>query len=238
MTDLEKIWDLPEPPQAPEDMPADIQEDTPLTENQKAYLTEYANYEHALTKLTWYLNSYLPNTVGLQFWGPNIRPFCLMTDTKVVEGDPSGKKKVLVTKTSEAFAHLLWANSRDKWLADFILKAANKKAKIPKYNKDNPSTHKHQNKWSNSRTGQIQGGGWNKEALIFFNESIDKISEWREAQEQLGYPCYRMGRELIKAAEGVALEASDRNGSKKRKNPSGDTPETESDDIPITFLDE
>lgn len=160
-----------------------------------------------------------------------------MTDLEEVEGDPSGKKKVLVTVTSEAFALLLWANSRDKWLADFKLKAGNKKAKIPKYNKDDQDTWKHQNKWSNSRTGQIQGGGWAKEALVFFNTTIQNISKWRKDQQKDGYQAYKYGRELIKAAEGVVLEASASKGSKKRKKSPSDTPETATE-IPITFLDE
>ena len=50
-----------------------------------------------------------------------------------VPGDPSGKKKVLVTITSEAFALVIFANCRDKWVADFKLKAGNKRAKIPKF---------------------------------------------------------------------------------------------------------
>ena len=160
-----------------------------------------------------------------------------MTDKEEVEGDPSGKKKVLVTVTSEAFALLLWANSRDKWLADFTLRASNKRAKIPKYNKDDQTTWKHQNKWSNSRTGQIQGGGWAKDALVFFNTAIKDISKWRKEQEVTGYQSYMYGRELIKTAEGLVLEASDSNGGKKRKNSPANTPET-AVEIPITFLDE
>ena len=90
-----------------------------------------------------------------------------MTDKAEVPGDTSGKKKVLVTITSEAFGLVIFANCRDKWIADFQFKASNKKAKIPKYNKEDPATHKYQNKWSSSRTGQVQGGGWDNEALQY-----------------------------------------------------------------------
>ena len=38
------------------------------------------NIEKELELLTWYLDSFLPNAVGLEFWGPNVRPFKLMTD--------------------------------------------------------------------------------------------------------------------------------------------------------------
>ena len=226
MEDLQNIWDLPDPPADTYDSDSD----TPASPEQKAYSL-------AVAKLVWYLNSFLPNTVGLHFWGPNIRPFKLMTDKEVVDSDPSGKKKVLVTVTSEAFALLLWANSRDKWLADFKLKKKDRKAKIPKYDKNNRATWKHQNKWSNSRTGQIQGGGWSKDALVFFNATIKDINKWRAEQEQEGFTCYKLGRELIKIAEGINLEGSDANKGKKRKSPSPDTPETEPT-ITITFLDE
>ena len=62
-----------------------------------------------------------------------------LTDKKEVPGDPSGKQRVLVAVTSEAFGALVCANCCDKWLADFKLRKTNKKAKIPKCDKDDKS---------------------------------------------------------------------------------------------------
>lgn len=219
MEDIKGIWDLGEAPT--EDSADEVK----------------AEYASRVDKLTWYLNVYLPNTVGLAFWGPNLRPFHLMTDKVDIDGDVSGKKKVLVAVTSEAFAHVLWANSRDKWLADFKLKKTNKKAKIPKYDKDKPETHKHQNKWSSSRTGQVQGGGWHKDAITFFNETIKELQLFRKEQEKHDYPAFKFGKQLILAAMGLEMTGDGSNSSKKRKNAPDVTPEKD-DGVDIIFLDE
>ena len=149
--EIEDIWNLPEV-------------------NEASSEEEKAEYEKKVSLLTWYLDVFMPKAVGLEFWGELIRPYRLMTDTEVVEGDPSGKKKVLVTVTSEAFGLLVYHNCRDKWVADYKYKKEHgKKAQVPKYNKDDVSTHKHVNKWSNSNSGSVVGGGWHPAALKKFN---------------------------------------------------------------------
>ena len=216
--EIEKVWDLP---------------DAPATEEEGEEKTKYVR---AISVLTWYLDRFMPMAVGLEFWGPNIRPFHLLTDFLDIEGDVSGKKKVLVSVTSEAFGILMYANCRDKWVADFELRASNKKAKIPKYNKDDPSTFKHQNKWSNSRTGQIQGGGWNRVALKYFNAQIAAIQAFREEEKKGEAPeRLQFGQNLILAANSINLE-DDNSASKKRKR--GGKPEDEIEVVDICFLDE
>ena len=192
-------------------------------------------YEKQLELLTWYLDVFLPCAVGLEFWGQNVRPFKLMTDKAEVPGDPSGKKRVLVTITSEAFALVIFANCRDKWIADFDYRASNKRAKIPKYNKHDPDTHKYQNKWSSSRTGQVQGGGWDKEALECLNKCIKSIQAWREAEAEGGNRMHKLGMGLIREAQGVTI--SEEPKGKKRKK-SAEKAEAEVIAIDHTILDD
>ena len=206
------------------------------------FAKQKAEYDHAESILLWYLDSYLPMAAGFDFWGPTIRPFHLMTDKKEVPGDPSGKERVLVTVTSEAFGVLLYANCRDKWLADFDLRktSGNKKIKIPKYDKDDPATHKHQNKWSNSRTGSVQGGGWAIEAISYFNKCISGIKTFREYEEKENQNAlYELGRLLIKQANDIKIEetASETSSGDKRKRGAG-SPVDEIEVVELDYLSE
>ena len=228
LEEIEKVWELNPPGEAPSD--------SATPEEKAKHVKDAAKHEKELELLTWYLDSFLPNAVGLEFWGPNVRPFRLMTDKFDVPGDPSGKKKVLVTITSEAFALVIFANCRDKWVADFKLKAGNKRAKIPKFNKDDPETHKYQNKWSSSRTGQVQGGGWDYEALQYLNKSIAAIQTWRKAEAERGNATYKLGQDLIRKAQELTMVGQEPK-TKKRKQ-SAEKAEAEVVAIDLTILDE
>ena len=225
---IEKVWELNPPGDAPSD--------SATPEEQAEYAQATAKHEEELELLTWYLDCFLPYAVGLEFWGPNVRPFKLMTDKFDVPGDPSGKKKVHVTITSEAFALVIFANCRDKWMADFTLRASNKRAKIPKFNKDDPETHKYQNKWSSSRTGQVQGGGWDKEALEYLNKCIGAIQSWRKAEAERGNVTYKLGQELIRKAQEITMVTQEPKGKKRKKL--AERAEAEVVAIDLTILDE
>ena len=190
--------------------------------------------------LTWYLDSFLPMAVGLEFWGPNIRIFRLLNDKIIVDGDPSGKERVQVTVTSEAFGHLVYANCRDKWIHEFNYKKGKRKgAKVPKFDKDDKSTHVYQNKWSSSRTGQLVGGGWAPEALNYFNLAIERLKKVREEEEKGGNERFEIGRTLVRAINDTKLEhdSSGSEGSKKRKKAGKDTV-NEVEVVDLLYLDE
>ena len=154
--DLEKVWELP-------DYPGDNPEEGASAEDQALHAALLDEFEKKKVLLTWYADNYLEKAAGLEFWGQSIRPFSYLTDKAEVPGDPTKVKKVLVTVTSEAFGRLVYANSRNKWLLDMKYKKLNGKTKVPKYNKNDPTTEAfkdHVNKWTSSQTGQVQGGGW------------------------------------------------------------------------------
>ena len=81
-----------------------------------------------------------------------------------------------------------------------------RQAKIPQYKKDNPATHKHKNKWSNSNTGSVQGGGWDKAGLKYFMDMVDKVTKFREEEEQDGNTKYKMVKELLQVVHCVKME--------------------------------
>ena len=216
--EIENVWDLPEVTEASSD-------------------EDKAKYEAKVDLLTWYLDVFMPKAVGLEFWGDIIRPYKLMTDTELVEGDLSGKKKVLVTVTSEAFGLLVYHNCRDKWIADYKYKKQHgKKVPVPKFKKDDPSTHAHVNKWSNSCSGSVVGGGWHVDALKKFNALKDHVKAFREAEKDNGYKKMEYGKNLIVAANNINLNGGKLAGQ-KRKAPSKDA-ENNVEVVDITFEDE
>ena len=215
---IENVWDLPEVTDA-------------SSEEDKA------KYAKKVDILTWYLDIFLPKGVGLEYWGDNIRPFNLMTDTALVDGDLSGKKKVLVTVTSEAFAILVYHNCRDKWLADFEYKKKHgKKATVPKYNKDDPTTFAHVNKWSNCCSGSAVGGGWHNDALNKFNALKDQIRKFRDNEAANGHKKMEYGKSLIMAANNINLNGGKMAGQKCKAPGKGSEKEVEI--VDITFDDE
>lgn len=238
MEEIENVWDIPPPPQAknPED-------ETEEEEKARLNSPEQKKHEYAMEVFVWWLDCFLPFAVGLEFWGPDIRCFHYMTDKKQLPGSNTGEKKVYVTVTSEAFAHVLYANCRDKWQAshEYIVEARKKgvkKAKIPAYNKKDESTWKFQNKWSSSRTGQVQGGGWKMEAIEYLTEMQNKVQEFRDDQKKKGYSAYKTAQRLIREANDVKLDATgEPENPKKRKGaPNAEKPETKKPEI--IYLDE
>jgi hypothetical protein len=162
-----------------------------------------------------------------------------MTDKIVVEGDPAGEEKVLVTITSEAFAYVLYKNGRDKWMADYAYLKNNPRAKMtPKYKKDDPSTFKHANKWSNSNTGSMVGAGWHTDALEYFVKKMKDVQEFRNEQELHDYGLYKFAKELIREENMIKDDETGEEpegGGKKRKRDEGDR---SADVVDIMFLDE
>lgn len=211
LEEIENVWNLPEAPDP-------LQDDaTHSSQEIREYKKAEQVYKRAVDVLVWWIDSFMEKAAGLEFWGPTVRPFRLMTDKILVDGDPSGKEKVLVTVTSEAFAHLMFKNHRDKWVADYELKKNNRKAKIPKYVKEDVSTHKHQNRWSSSRTGQVQCGGWAKEAFDYFEKKKKDVQKFRREEEGRNYSTFLEAQQMIRVANDIKLDETEANGGKKRK---------------------
>lgn len=211
---IENVWIIPECPE-----PEDPDCETKSEEKARKNSPEYKKYVFAIDLLTWWMDVFMPMAVGLEFWGPNIKPFHLMTDKVMVHGDVSGVEKVLVTITSEAYAFQTYANCRDKWMADYKYLKENKKKKIPAYSKKDPATHKHKNKWSNPCTGSVTGGGWEEEGLEYLNKMIEVVTKIRAEEEANGNPRYELAKKLIQIANETKMEDAEEAepAGKKRK---------------------
>ena len=230
--EIEKVWEnkycAPEDPDATEGEEEEEDKQSP----------EYKKSLAATELITWWMDVFMPLAVGLEFWGPNIRPFSLMTDTKYIDGDVSGEEKVLVTTTSEAYAYQTYANCRDKWIADWNFLKKNPKKSIPKYNKHDSSTFKHKNKWSNATTGSVQGGGWDIAGLEYLQKMITKVGKFREEEEKRGYKRYKLVQKFLKIANDVKLDDTPPKPAGKKRKRDDDEAEKAEDVFKFTYVDE
>lgn len=236
--EIEKVWDITPPVEVP-----DSDDETEDARKQRENSAQQKKHERSLEVLTWWLDSFMPHAVGLDFWGPDIRCFYFMTDLTLIPGDPSGKQKVYVTVTSEAFAHLLFANCRDKWQATHeYVKAhqkGSKKVRVPAYDKDDATTHVYQNKWSNSRTGQVVGGGWSEEALGYFNKKKQDVLAFRKDQaEKKDFSAYKLAKQLICTANDVKLEGKQGPVNSKKRKAAQNAEQPAGKKIEIVYIDE
>ena len=218
--EVEQIWDIPSIPQG-----------TPETPE----LKKHCQRKEEL--LIWCLDHFLVPVAGPDFWGPDIRYNNTLVAKGHLKNDNSGVQKVYVSTTSEAFGQLVFKNCRDKWICDFKFMEENPNAKIPRYHKDKSETHQFKNRWSTSKTGQVQGGGWHKDAFLHLNERINALSSLRKDQrENHDNDLFEFGRQLIRKANNIGVDGA-QPATKKRKTPAA--PQTPAPDVvELVFLDE
>lgn len=176
---------------------------------------DLAAYTRQVKILTWYVDQYVPMAVGVDWWGPEIRPFKLMTDTTELEG----KQKVLVTVTSEAFGLLQYENSRSRWINVFKWKKKNGKKgkKAPQYNRKKPETEIYKAMWSDFKSGQCSG--WNPVAFQVFEERKAQIKAFRDKDKENGYAMMKRWQGLIKAANDIDKDSTGPSSGKKKSAP-------------------
>ena len=113
-----------------------------------------AAYDWKIVDLTWCLDIWLPMVVGVDFFGPSIRPYALIVD-KFKDPNDGNKEKVYVAVTSEAYGLIQFENSRDKWAAVCAYKDDKGWKKTPPaHNANKPATHQFKSKWSDAKSGQ------------------------------------------------------------------------------------
>ena len=189
--ELSDVWNVG----AKVEEPGPVAEDASSTEKTKHTKKKKAHKAHKrkCDILIWYLDSFLPMVVGVDFWGPNIRLCNLPIDTFEVS---NGKKKVCVSKAGEAFALVQFENSRERWINIFKWKKANPgKKNPPQYSKKRPETHECKSKWSDYAHGQ--GSGWDPEAFGVHNQRLKEVKALREEEDKDGYPKMNFGNKLL-----------------------------------------
>ena len=222
--ELENVWDIPEEPLDPnEENEGFLPEDVRFT-------PEYAaEYNRKVYLLTWYLDVWLPMVNGVQWWGPMIRPYKLMTDLT----DVRGEQKVIVTITSEAFGLLIYENCHEKWIEIFKWhneqpKARRKKAP-PQYNSKKPETHKFKAKWSDHNVGQSTG--WSSEAYTKLQQQIERIQAFRKQEaEENENNMLKYGQELIRELHGINEDQTEPEPARKKRKVSDDSQQKEGEE--------
>ena len=100
--------------------------------------------------LLWYVDVYLPAAAGEGNYGATKRRYKMAIEKMEIRG----KQRVLVESMTEAYGWLILDNCNSKWenfLKEF---SKNSSFKIPKYNKDDESTHPfHVTKYSEAHAG-------------------------------------------------------------------------------------
>lgn len=202
--------------------------------SEDASAEEKAKAERQKQILIFYLDEYMPQVAGLDNWGEDRRPVHLMTDKALVPGDPSGEEKVMVTVTSEAFGLLVYENCRDNWIETILYKRANgNSARVPKYDKKKPETHKYSNKFTSSASGQVVNGGWSIDGMKRFNHYMKLIQDFRankeDSEQWMDY-----GRDLIKERHQDRLDEKKAATTETKANPTNNGWEY----VPLIVLDE
>ena len=195
MEDIETVWDIPEKPTEPVRGDDEAEFEAAVAQ----YKADLAYLKKKEKLLAWHASECVSMAVGVESWGHTQKCNKLITDKEVLQEDTSGKPKVLVTVTGEAFGQVMFKNCRTKWIAVWEYKKINgKKATPPKYDKDDESTHKYDSLWSNPRNGQVEGGGWHNEGLEYLNARMHAIAGVREADKANGYAKMQLARSLIR----------------------------------------
>lgn len=163
------------------------------TEDKAEWDQEKASYDRKVSIQKWYLDSYLPTVVGVEWWGLQIRPYKLMTDTTEVKGQG---EKVLVTVASEAFGLVLYENCRDRWLAAYKYnKEHGTTRRCPVYHPKKKETYPFKGKWSDAKQGQQSS--WDSAAIKRFNEHKAKIKAFRAQDKENNNAVQEYFRDLL-----------------------------------------
>ena len=167
--------------------------------------------------LIWYYDRYLPAAARKEYWGDDVRYYKLYTDTINLKG----KRKVLVTITSEAFGLLQLRNCAKKWRNIFVLKAKDAKAEIPCKNVD-PETVKYKAEWTDPKVGQVKYGGWHPRAIEYMNNTVAFLSKHREEDAADNNKKAEHCKEILREKNEIKNDAPRR--SRKKKKSLDETP--------------
>jgi hypothetical protein len=165
-------------------------------------------YAHKVDFLLWYMDCLLPAAAGASF-DRTKRPYYRPTQTLPLYG----KNRVIVESTTEAFGWLLVENCQKKWEAIFPEWKKNSDWKIPKYRKDDRSTHPFHVTTFTEPTGG-QGVGWKPEARSALEKYKKEIHDFRTKDNKTKWKILNFCKDLIRKHHGITASSP---ASKKRK---------------------
>lgn len=204
-------WVLGEEVKEPEKPPKDASEEDKAKYEQDKEAYDYYVYKVEL-KL-WYVDQYLMQAAGAEFWGPKIKPYYLPVD-KFQLGDAL---KMRVPAAAEAFGLVQYENSRKRWLNVFKWKKKNpgKGKKPPSWSKSKPETAPFKCTWSDYAHGQ--GSGWDPQAYRTYIKRLAAVQAFRKEEEEEDYPQMMAAQAMIKAHYGIPEEETEPPKKKRKK---------------------
>jgi hypothetical protein len=160
-------------------------------EDWEAYNTYKKLHEERRVKeivTVWRYDTYTPTLCsagGPDLFGPAIREEHY--PDSIIEAGKMGdkKKRMCITKETDAYGLLQYENCRSRWEAIFEHEAQFPGVPVPHYNVNQPTTHAFRAKWSDD--GQGSGSGWGTEAYIALDDWERAIEFWREEEKRTGY---------------------------------------------------
>ena len=179
-----------------------------------------ANYKEKVEILLWYFDSYMPAAAGRASYGPDIRWYKRATSAIVV----AGKRQTQVPHNAEAFGLLVFENCISKWQHICPMKVADPSWSVPTRKKNDPQVMKYYiTKWSDGKTGQVQGGGWKDEAYDRYTFYQQHVVDLRKKDKANSWAVYNLGKELMRKKNGVTA-AAPKPTTNKRKHSKGTIP--------------
>lgn len=170
--------------------------------------------------LVWWVDCFLAKVVGTEFWGTEVRHNQLISDKGA---DILGKRSVNIPVVTEAFAMLMYANCRHKWINIWKLKEEKgKNAQVPRSRKEYSEEElaKYQGKYTDPNAGQNPNGGWNADGLQLFANLITKLTEHRKEDHKKNSLHQKTALQLIREAHSLGskdAETSEEGTGKKRR---------------------
>ena len=161
-------------------------------------------YQGKIDVLLWYVDIYLVAVAGLALYGKVDRCYKIMSQAADLQNK---KLKVpMVPVEAEAFGWLVFKNCEEKWQVIVPKKAKNARWSIPKFSKNDSSTHQYHNtKWTDPKTGKDQGGGWDTSAYPV-SSYIQTVQKIREDDKKNGFPVQKMCLAMICDKHGITDE--------------------------------
>jgi hypothetical protein len=187
--------------------------------------------QQAQEYLDFYVNKMVPAVAGCKLWGPTVRHHEPMISSKI----PNTEGELRITASTEAFVFTLYKNGWKKWQStlNWEQTKGNKNKKMPKYNPKKPHEHEEfSTPFTNGNCGQQKYGGWNSEGKAYYTKLHKEIGESRKANYDRHLEVDTACAARLKAAHSSLYPAEDDGQSKgkKRKAPTSDDDEHDSDD--------
>ena len=191
-------------------------------------LTQPTTMDKNLELAAWYYDKLLPNVCGeRKIWPEDVRHFEHISDATLPESEG---KKLRITPSTEAFAHIVYENNYSKWKKMWVVKKENpgKKMMIIKHAKadddKDPKVHYcllsdgFEAKYSLPDCGQAKFGGWKKEGLEKFAKTMAKCKEVRTNNRKKCEEWEDAVLAKVKEDNGIAFDSlEEKQRAKKRK---------------------